>query len=130
ATPIAYSRLPFDNCVVYAVMISSSPVASLRFDRIVRRPRRPPKDTLEGPDCRRRLGFPCESDWISSSVAVCTSCDSLRATPNSLPCVKTLWPLCAPNPPCGANVTLLLSSICSQFDGTLTRNTLPALNVR
>src|SRR5262249_1627096 len=64
---------------------------------------------------------------MSSVVAVWRSCRSLRATPISMPGVKTLLPLIVPYAPSGANVTLLLFASSIQFDGTLTRNRSPSV---
>src|SRR5213593_3966094 len=67
---------------------------------------------------------------MSSSVAVCRSCVSLRPIPNSTPCVKTVCPLFCPYAPLGANVTELLDWISCQLAGTLTWNRFPSLYVR
>ncbi len=59
---------------------------------------------------------------MSSSVAVCRSCVSLRASPASTPCVNMLCWFSVPYPPSGANVTELFPGISRQLLGTLTRN--------
>src|SRR6478672_12882351 len=64
---------------------------------------------------------------MSSSVAVCRSCVSLRASPTCAPCVKTLCWLAVPYAPSGANVTELFPGNSRQFEGTLMRKTLPSL---
>ena len=62
---------------------------------------------------------------MSSSVAVCRSCDSLRATPNSTPCVNTLWPLSTVRAVRRERHRAVLPGSSRQLPGTLTRNRLP-----
>src|SRR3982074_1462542 len=66
---------------------------------------------------------------MSSPVAVCKSCVSLRPAPSSTPCVNTPWPLDCPYAPSGANVTALAPGSSRQFEGTLTRNRPPSVYV-
>ena len=47
-------------------------------------------------DGRPMREFPCASESMSSSVAVCRSCVSLRAMPISTPCVNTTLPFACP----------------------------------
>src|SRR5438477_2501586 len=108
-------------------MLSGRPAASDVFVSLVINPRRFPTVVDWYPDGRLRPGLPRASELINSSVAVCRSCDSFPAIPNSIPCVKVFWlPDCA-YAPSGANVTELFDGSSRQFDGTVTVNALPSL---
>ena len=90
-------------------------------------PGRPPIDTRSEPGCGDRRGLPWRSESRSSFVAVCRSWLSLRATPISMPCVKTLLPPIVPAAPSGAKVTESLLGSSRQFAGTLTWKRFPSL---
>ena len=103
------------------------PVASDTLLSVACRPLRPPSVARWKSDGRDILGLPWASESMSSSVAVCRSCVSLREMPISTPCVKTLCPLIWPYAPSGANVTALVPASSRQFDGTLIRKSSPSL---
>jgi hypothetical protein len=69
--------------------VLGSPTAEV-FDITARSPLRPPSFTRSYRDGRLNCGLPAASEAISSSVAVCRSCVSLRDDPTSTPWVKTL----------------------------------------
>src|SRR6478609_7855706 len=69
-------------------------------------------------------------DWASTSMKSRVACESswrsVRFTPISTPCVKTLSLPTWPKAPVGANVTALDPGSSRQLFGTLTRNRSPS----